>query len=117
MLRDGSELHKWSSTRDISGRPRVTKKSNDLFENVTSAPDVSDCDFAQGRHVSKRLVDRLRIVRQILEGITKQTRDEEKLGQNGTLVLLAEAFFPFGNCFIFRRTSIYERVRKNDCMQ
>ena len=45
MLRDGCELHKWSSTREISGRPRATKKSNDVFENVTSAPDVSDYDL------------------------------------------------------------------------
>ena len=45
MLRDGCELHKWSSTREISGRPRTTKKSNDVFENVASAANVSDYDL------------------------------------------------------------------------
>ena len=121
MLRDGSELHRWSSTRHISGRPRTTKKSNDVFENVMMAPNVSDCDLcaretrleATGRPFTNCVTD---FGRQILEDITKQTRDEEKLGQNGTFVLLAKAFLPFGNCFIFRRTSIYERVHKNDCM-
>ena len=33
------------SARDISGSLRTTKKSNDVFENVTSAPDVSDYDL------------------------------------------------------------------------
>ena len=99
----------WSSTYD--------KKSNDVFEYVTSATDVSDSDLLQARHVSKRLVDRLQIVRQILEDIAKQIKDEEKLGRNATFVLFGNAFLPFGNCFIFWRTSIYERVRKNDCMQ
>ena len=49
----------------------VRQKSQTMYSRMLRVQRTfPTTTYAQGRHVSKRLVDRLRIVRQILEDIT-----------------------------------------------